>query len=537
MTAEDRTRLHITPFNPSILERFVPASLKPVATNISFHTVETFPERGFGYVELPVSEAQKLRSKLNGTMLKGTKVRIEEAKPEKKRKSREEATPDVDDGKARKKAKKEKTKRRVGELVVEGHELPNGRHVKRGWAEEKTNSKKSSKNDDSLSIKDKKMKFKTIVPPNKVETERESGKKSRTKEKKEQEAKKLGRKEVIVTEGKKTSRPAAGGKARSGELKYEDGQGWVNDEGEVIDAETEKQKRKRERAAAKEALPEPEPQEPQDSVIEAPELDSEPDDEGSIELAHASLPTREAWSGDEGSASSSSVSSVSESDSSSESDDDTDANLDAQLAQARDNTASNKNTQTPEAPSLPVGSVQDKEVHPLEALFKRAPPSTDLSPRPKPTPIDTSFSFFGAQGSELDEDDNDVGATAELRVPQTPRTKEDLEWRGQRSAAPTPDTAAIGKRFDFRFTQDEEAEAEEEDEDEEMADADDVASASPQAKAGAARPTGEEKEESEFRKWFYENRGALNRGWKRIRKEERKSLRQRENRRIGRRVA
>ncbi|KAF2210180.1 hypothetical protein CERZMDRAFT_45716 [Cercospora zeae-maydis SCOH1-5] len=460
MTAEDRTRLHITPFNPSVLDRFVPASLKAVATNISFHTVETFPERGFGYVELPVSEAQKLKKKLNGTMLKGTKVKIEEAKPEKKRKSREEAAPDVYVGKARKKAKKEETKGKVGELVVEGHELPEGRHVKRGWAEDKTKSKKSSKSDDS--IKDKKMKFKTVVPPNKDETEKEGAKKSRTKEKKAQEVKKSGRKEVVVTEGKKTSRPAAGGKARSGELKYEDGQGWVNDEGEVIEAETEKQKRKRERAAAKkaakQAVPEPEPQEPQDS-----------------------------------------------------------------------------NTQTPEAPSLPVGSVQDKEVHPLEALFKRAAPSTDPSPRPKPTPIDTSFSFFGAQGNEMDEEDNNVSATAELRIPQTPRTKEDLEWRGQRSAAPTPDTAAIGKRFDFRFMQDEQEE--EEDEDEEMFDADGGASASPQAKAGAARPTGEEKEESEFRKWFYENRGALNRGWKRRRKDERKSLRQRENRRIGRRVA
>jgi RNA recognition motif-containing protein len=135
MTAEDRTRLHITPFNPSILDRFVPDAVKPVATNISFHAVETFPERGFGYVELPSSEAQKLKNKLNGTMLKGTKIKIEEAKPEKKRKSREEAAPDADDGKVRKKAKKEKTKRKVGELVVEGHELPEGRHVKRGWTE------------------------------------------------------------------------------------------------------------------------------------------------------------------------------------------------------------------------------------------------------------------------------------------------------------------------------------------------------------------------------------------------------------------
>ncbi|KAI5360442.1 putative nucleotide-binding alpha-beta plait domain superfamily, RNA-binding domain superfamily [Septoria linicola] len=540
-TTEARTRLHITPFNPSLLDRYVPPAVQPLATNISYHTVETFPERGFGYVELPESEAQKLRKKLNGMMLKGTKVKIEEAKPERKRRGREEEpVQDEDDRKARKKAKKEK--RKAGELVLEGHELPKGRHIKRGWGEDKVKSRKSSKKDDG--IKDKKMMFKTVVPPNKIEVEKDGAKKSRTKEKKELEEKKSGRKEVVVTEGKKSSRPAAGGNGRKSELRYEEGQGWVDEDGEVVEAETEKQKRKRERKeakkTAKKAVKQSEPEVQQDSVMEeAPELDSEPEDEGTtIEIAHAGLPTREAWSGDEDTASSPTVSSVSsvssdseseeaseaESASEPESDADTEAGLDKQLAEAQSNTVSNKNTQTPEATSLPVGEVQTKEVHPLEALFKRPAPKADQSPKPKPTPIDTSFSFFDAGG---DIDGDDVGATAEIRIPQTPRTKEDLAWRGQRSAAPTPDTAAIGKKFDFSFAgQDHE---EEEDEDEDMVDAE-VA----QARAGAA--VGEQ-EESEFRKWFYENRGALNRGWKKRRKEERKSLRQRENRKVGRRIA
>lgn len=538
MTTEARIRLHITPFNQELLQRYLPASVQPLATDISFHAVETFPERGFGYVELPASEALKLKNKLNGMTLKGSKVKIEEARPQRKRKGREEAEPEqAQDGEARKKVKKEKTKRKHGELVLEGHELPDGRHIKRGWTEDKTKSKKTSKKDDT--IKDKKLKFKTVVPPNKIEVEKEGVKKSRTKEKKDEEEKKSGRKQVVVTEGKKSSRPAAGGKARKGELQYEEGRGWVNEEGEVVEAETEKQKRKRERKAANKAAEEsaPKPVVEQDAIIaEAPELDSEPEDEGTIELAHASLPTREAWSGDDDTASSSTVSSVSsvssdsdsESETEPESDGDTEAGLDRQLAQARSNTVSNKNTQTPEAISLPVGDVQEKEVHPLEALFKRAAPiTTDQSPRPKPAPIDTSFSFFEA-GGDVDEDD--VGATAELRVPQTPRTKEDLAWRGQRSAAPTPDTAAIGKRFDFAFGQDQAEHDNDEDDDvddDEMADVDGLQ----QAKGGATQ------EESEFRKWFYENRGALNRGWKKRRKDERKSLRQRENRKIGRRVA
>jgi hypothetical protein len=47
---------------------------------------------------------------------------------------------------------------------------------------------------------------------------------------------------------------------------------------------------------------------------------------------------------------------------------------------------------------------------------------------------------------------------------------------------------------------------------------------------------GEVKDESEFRKWFYEHRGENNRAWKKKRKEAKKQQRQRENRRLTRRV-
>ena len=82
----DRIRLHITPFTAELHDRVIPPSLRPLAGNISYHTVQTFPERSFGFVELPSMEAEKLKKKLNGSTLKGTKIAIEEAKPPKKRK-------------------------------------------------------------------------------------------------------------------------------------------------------------------------------------------------------------------------------------------------------------------------------------------------------------------------------------------------------------------------------------------------------------------------------------------------------------------
>jgi hypothetical protein len=82
-------RLHITPLKPELLKVYLAPSVLPLAKNISYHIVETFPEKGYGYLELPEVEAKKLKNKLNGLTLKGSKVRIEMAKPE-KRKVREE---------------------------------------------------------------------------------------------------------------------------------------------------------------------------------------------------------------------------------------------------------------------------------------------------------------------------------------------------------------------------------------------------------------------------------------------------------------
>ena len=115
-------RLHITPFTPALLKLYIPSSTLPFAKNISYHNLETFPEKGFGYVELPTMEAAKLKKKLNGSTLRGSKVRIEEAKPE-KRKAGEDA--EDEEVKKVKRVKKEKTKKDQG--VLEGIELPTGR--------------------------------------------------------------------------------------------------------------------------------------------------------------------------------------------------------------------------------------------------------------------------------------------------------------------------------------------------------------------------------------------------------------------------
>ncbi len=135
-------RLHITPLRPELLKVYLGPSILPLAQNISYHTVETFPEKGFGYVELPQLEAQKLTKKLNGTTLRGSKVRIEMAKSE-KRKTRADTDLAKQSAEARdplSARRREKSKKELG--VLEGVELPDDRKVKRGWTEPQKNKKK-----------------------------------------------------------------------------------------------------------------------------------------------------------------------------------------------------------------------------------------------------------------------------------------------------------------------------------------------------------------------------------------------------------
>ncbi|KAK4553631.1 hypothetical protein LTR86_009427 [Recurvomyces mirabilis] len=523
-----RKRLHITPFNSALLERFIPSGLQPLASDISFHTVETFPDKGFGYVELPALEAEKLKKKLNGMTLKGTKVRIEDAKPEeKKRKS--DVEEDEDDRKARKRVRKEKRKAEEG--VLSGHELESGRHVKRGWTEDaadtKGKKKKSSKEERSRAskkdAKDKKMLFKTSIPPNAMPVKDKSRKEG--KEKKEKSERK-GKVKTVVQEGKKSSKlSGVAGKGRDGKLHYVDDQGWVDENGGVAEEVRKSSRPKREKKNI-----EPAPLPVQGVVA----VEGEDDSESTGDLDASSSEEPSSCEDEE------------------EDEEDKEADVERELeagakvdavAEPKDSLGPRDLEDEPRTPrtSSPAqpeqvfnGTTEEaKEVHPLEALFKRPAARPESASKPKPSPIDTSFSFFNSGADEEMDQDDEVGTTY---PPQTPHTQRDMEWRSVRSAAPTPDTAAIGKTFNFSMPDDED---DEDDDDADITMGDVTMAEDEPGEAASTRfgAQGGEKKESAFRKWFYENRGDLNRGWKKRRRDERKQKRQRENRRLSRRVA
>lgn len=568
-------RLHITPFTPALLKVYLAPSILPLAENISYHSVETFPEKGFGYLELPTMEAKKLKKKLNGSTLKGSKVRIEDAKPE-KRKAAEDA--ELADEKPAKRAKKEKKKKERG--VLEGVELPEDRRVKRGWTEPVTKNKKEKKDKkdkkkqkESKYTKEPELLFNTKLTPV-AATEVAHKEKSKGKKKEKKEKKKSKSTEAVIHEFEnntkqpsflKTTKVSAEPKPA---VEYINGKGWVDEDGNIVEAETSKVKNRRVLELVDTAI------QPTTEKRGSTTPESEPSPKSKLKSKPAKKSKKKQAtpppSSSESEAEESSVVSSSSEDEASEAS--SDAEPDAKSSASSPAIA-------PDAPQMiltPSSPDDKKEIHPLEALFKRPKPptlstlssNTTSTPAKGLAPINTSFSFFDNENDNMDIDVDNSG-----NPPVTPYTQRDLEWRGLRSAAPTPDTAAIGRRFSFPWRnssqeidegdeddleagkqlsnntkanssvshlpgvteEDEDEDGASEQDDDQNQDAEVGANETPLGarKGKNLKENGdEENEESEFQKWFWENRGDNNRAWKKRRRDTLKTKRLRENKKL-----
>lgn len=527
----------------------IPAGVLPSARNISFHTLDTFPEKRYGFVDLPQMDADKLKRKLNGTTLKGAKMRIEKARPE----VRVEPTGDPDC--AEKKTKKRKSKddpeslkrRKRDYNLVDGVVLKD-RKVKRGWTEStdtkrkiRKSKDKSSKDKDKDKDKRKRLKskyteqdeclLKTTLPANMVGNL--PGAEAYKKKKKNGNSR-----EMTVHEFEKTTKfpsflkhsaPETNGKPAT---EFVEGKGWVDEDGNVVEVVKHKEvpttTPKRKISVKKAALQEEsDDDDTSSSGTSSEEEDSDSDeseiadaDETSVEVDVRAL---EKYSNssleDEANASR---------DSSSEEQENKATPPSTKADDSRPISSSSSKSLAIKIPPPPTTPSAAK-VHPLEALYKRAKPS-DTSTAQNPAQESQPFSFFGGGDAENDDDDdNDVEdqdepatAAAAAAVPMTPYTRQDFEWRNIRSAAPTPDTAHPSRMRNFWAPQgeddaeiDDDAVAEEEEEQED----DEEGRQTAQGQAGA----------SDFQSWFWENRRDLNQSWMTRRKSAAKEKRHREN--------
>ncbi|OAA65497.1 hypothetical protein SPI_02284 [Niveomyces insectorum RCEF 264] len=640
------TRLHITPFDPDLFGVVLSTAVRPSARNVSYHSVQTFPEKRYGFVDLPADAADKLRKKLNGAVLKGVKLSVEPARPErapsagfsngdkitmpkKPQADGSDATTqhghkraDKKDRKDKKDNSKKKAVRAFGspEPLV-GIQLEPGRQVKRGWTEpdepwsskkakkdrkdhkkdRKNGKDKDGKTNDGTTRRKQKSKYtdrpecliKTILPANKVtkagrpaadgaaaDDEDDAARARRRRRDKAARA-------VVVHEFahttkfptflKSTTTTTTGDTAARPSLEYVDGKGWVDTDGTVVQPLASNRPRAMSAKVTKEAVHE---------------------DKNESENGDDSDTDSSASSSDAASDTSSSSTSGSE-----EEDEDEEVGEEDQerktaavadettstpgrgisseelTSPRRPKSSSSAKSLTIKIPPPPATPAPASKVHPLEALYKQTQQADGSGPgqdqkqgqghgAKTPTAATTApFRFFGT-GSEDDDlddveetgdgeamdvvaDDSRASRKGDLQPPMTPFTRQELEWRHVRSAAPTPDTAHPSRMRHFKWPAaaaggSENEEEEEDDDDDEDDDEDDNGEAreddarmderedstggTTNAAAAAASENADPTAEDDFAGWFWANRGDLNRAWKRRRKTAAKEKRYRENR-------
>jgi hypothetical protein len=510
-------RLHITPLNAELLPAVLGPNLIHSATNVSYHSIQSSPENNYGYLELPTMDAEKVKKKLHGAILKGKRIKVEEARPQ-KRKRAEESTDEAVMVKVNTSQKKVKSRGKERN-VVPGHELAAQRKIKRGWTEakESKSDKKQKAGKSSMTSKysDKdELLFRTKLPENK------KGKVKTRKPKGEQ----------IVHEFEKTTkypsflRDSGSGLGRS--MEYVEGTGWINEQGEVVEPES-----KRVRAGGDRMMPN---QSGQPSLSSSSSASASGDEEPNV-TAGVSVSVSVV---EEDETSSSGTSSDSDQEEEDEDNDDNDGDAAAATAAATGDVEEKEeeeeeNEKEEQAESVtPVSGkvcssstngqdvVTSEQVHPLEALFKKPgkPASQDVA---KPSlEISTSFSLFDGDGQNDLED--------EPAIPGTPFSSQDMQSRDLRSAAPTPDTAHAARFNSWESTgtrAHEDPNVDDDDESDEKRSVSGKRSVSKLSRNAAASS----RNQSDFEKTFWETRGDNNRAWKARRRAVLKEKRQREN--------
>ena len=521
-------RLHISPLNPELLPILLPGPLLEKARNISFHNIQTFSEKEYGYVELPVPEAEKLKKKMNGSTLKGSKMKVEEARPKKTVKKSEGRLEEAVEKAPPEKKKKKAETREHG--VLPGHELQD-RKVKRGWTEPSGGSEPSKGRRDKSQNKSKPSSvtgeaeclFKAKLPPNTSSLDRL----------KDHKAKKSKRgepiRDVVVHEFENNTKHASflrdehDAEGKRSAVEYIDGKGWVDEGGKIVEGDPKRRRSKSKPDVTAPILKIEKPASRRSSRLEAlPVPASASRKRKTLDFAVDDETSSSGTSSDEseGKANGSPRSPSSPPNSQIKRDSGRRARpgcsrkheVEVDRIERLSITRSSA-TPPPSQEALPTSVPSTVEVHPLEALFKRPNNAASRTPRRPDLEVSTSFSFFDQDGEE--------NANSSLAVPQTPFTQQDIRQRRQRSAAPTPDTAAPGKTFGDLWEGTSDVSAGEDDVD---------PSAVSSSKGKSAMPDmNDAKTESDFSKWFWEHRGENNRAWKRRRREAAKEKRQKEN--------
>ncbi|KAJ1337764.1 nucleolin [Microdochium nivale] len=583
------TRLHITPFDESLLNIVVPTAVRPRARNISYHTLETFPDKPYGFVELPTDDAERLKKKLNSAVLRGHKLCIEVARPV-------AAEASANSGKSCKvkaavssKSALKKRKREPGVLL--GAEIQ-GRKIKRGWTTSEAEmiqkkrdragkAKDSKKENQDASATTKKSKkgevkkskyteapeclFKTRIPsksePVPTAEPRDDEQEPSTPPKKK---KRRVERDVVMHEFEKSVKFPSFLKVNSSATSatepttFIDGKGWVDSKGEVVEGSQStrpptagiiqakaKRPKKQKPSVISRAVSDLDDNSSRSSSSDASSSSDESQEQATASRSKSTIQNDAADDTTSAEEDSSSDEEHSTSDDEKEAEEESttyagvagppaavmlhkDHTVTSAAAKSDGGRPKSSGSVTSLTIKIPPATPGPVKVHPLEALYKRpqGDASTPNAQQSKP------FSFFDNNDNDDDIEEGSSTTAQTLQVPMTPFTEQDFEFRVMRSAAPTPDTAHPNRTFAPWSTQDTvDEEEEKEAKGNENHDGDDSIMSDT---GGLTIPTGlggtRSAPISDFQKHFWENRGDINRKWRKRRKTAAKEKRYRDNR-------
>ncbi|KAI0879994.1 uncharacterized protein GGS22DRAFT_176165 [Annulohypoxylon maeteangense] len=535
------TRLHITPLDESLLGAVVPSSVLPRARNISYHVLETFPENRYGFVDLPTMEAEKIKKKLNGATLRGSKMRVEKANPESIPKPTGETN---GTGAKREKIKSKKRKHEVD--ITLGVELEN-RKVKRGWTTseremidgKRKKSKGDKKSKDEKEGKKKKKRevkskytdgpeclFKTKLPG--VSSSSNSSEEIAGQKKKKR---KIDR-ELVIHEFEKTMKHPSFLKSNIEKstpeaVTFQDGVGWVDGNGNVVESVLSKKPNGNASnpTIAKTDLHKTHPLPEEDDGTSSSGSSSDESDD--IEVS-----AQEVESSDEKEAETKAPPKPLKVETYS---------LSSPVSVLKTEFARPKSSSSVTSLTIKIPPVTPAaaKVHPLEALYKR--PKGDTAISGEVAREAQPFSFFDGNDNDDDDDDDDGDDIKHKKTmgppsqpPMTPFTKQDFEFRNVRSAAPTPDTAHPSSRtFNLwpRHGSADDGAEDDEDGDDSYGNQGNKVTVTAGVNDQAMTVNGDNQvPTSDFQRQFWESRGDLNRSWRKRRKTASKEKRYRENR-------
>ena len=463
-------------------------------------------------------------------------MRVEEARPKKQFGEKDEGKePGLDTSETR--SKRGKTSNAREEGVIPGHEL-HDRKVKRGWTEPASSEAKPSKRRKDKPDKKSKSKassltgnaeclFKTMLPPNKIPSDN-----ARIKKRKRGESSR----QALVHEFTNTTKHSnflrddldTASKKRTSA--YVEGKGWVDEDGNVVDAgprsrQTRSKQDGNNDAQSERPIKTPSRRSsrldpPSGSITARKTRSAKPEPAVLDDETSSSGTSSRSGSDNEDTILESAPSLPKESRTRSEKQKEKGTSIamneinGVEVGSVERLSITRSSASPPPAQNLgPTSTPATGEIHPLEALFKRPNNAASRTPKKPALEVSTSFNF-------LDPDANENGSQG-LVIPQTPYTQQDIRQRRQRSAAPTPDTAAPGKTFGDLWEGNSDISADDENMEIEGA---------PKAEADeASAKKKKDQPQSEFQKRFWEQRGETNREWKRKRREATKEKRHNAN--------